>query len=175
MLGLLYSTSLFTTAISAFPRISGRVFYWDVLHWHAPRHLRIPPAPLSMYVMMSYSQCCPAVLSACWGALCHWRLMLPTGIGLRWGCKMSQPIICVSDPICQSASLAREQQHVPGSLARCCGIFGVSELSRKKGEALAFSTSLCFPSMRLNCICRDALCAGNEQVAFILCAQVIGA
>lgn len=65
---------------------------------------------------------------------------------------MSQPIICVSDLICQSVSLARQQQHAPGCLARCRGIFGVSELSRKKGEALAFSTFFCFSSMRLNCI-----------------------
>lgn len=34
-------------------------------------------------------------------------------------------------------------------------MFGVSELSRKKGEDLAFSTSRCFSSVSLNCVCRD--------------------
>lgn len=74
---------------------------------------------------------------------------------------MSQPIIRVSDLICQSASLARGWQREPGCLARCCGMFGVSELSRKKGEGPAFSISLCFSSVRLNCIWRDGapLCA----------------
>lgn len=42
ILGLLYSTFLFTTAVSAFLHISGRVSYWDVLPERAPRHLRCP-------------------------------------------------------------------------------------------------------------------------------------
>lgn len=85
---------------------------------------------------------------------------------------MSQPIIRVSDLICQSVSLARERQSEPGCLARCCGMFGVSELSRKKGEAPAFGTSFLFilseAQLHLKGQC-TAPCTGNEQVGFILC------
>lgn len=56
--------------------------------------LEVPCAPLSIYDMVSYLQCSAAQLVyACWGPLCHWRLMLQTEIGRRLGMGLQD--LCV--------------------------------------------------------------------------------